>query len=48
MSDTCKGCGNTVVWDVRTDAGGDYEVCPRCNRRNDGLGMLQDRLGLRF
>jgi hypothetical protein len=47
-SPTCKGCGASDAFVTREDAGGEYEMCAECGRRNDGLGRLQDRIGLRF
>lgn len=47
MTDTCEGCNKKVRnWNVKQDAGGKFEVCPYCSRRNDGLGQLQDRFSL--
>jgi len=44
MTEICKGCNREVTnWNIKEDAGGKYEVCPYCGRRNDGLGKLQDR-----
>ena len=45
MADDCPACGHSRFV-TKEDAGGEYEVCTNCGRRQDGLGRLQDRLGL--
>jgi hypothetical protein len=47
MTDICEGCKREVKnWVTKKEATGEFEVCPHCHRRNDGLGQLQDRFSL--